>query len=85
MDELVAALIAGAIGIVAALASLVVSWIKSKRATLEAQTARAEIEDLRAKVDAAGGVYWVECPTCKTRIYLSGAAIHQDDKTEGEA
>lgn len=71
MTEIYAALITAVVGVITAGGALLVSWLKSKKI-------KAEVDSIRAAIDDSGGVYWVTCPACGTRVYLKGAEIHVD-------
>lgn len=86
MAEIWAALVTATVGIIGAGGAFVVAWLNARKteAELEAQKAEqerqaGELGALRAEIDACGGVYYVVCPSCGAKVYLSGAELKKDE------
>ena len=86
MAEIWAALVAAIVGVIGAGGAFIVAWLNAKKtaAELEAQKVEqerqaGELGALRAEIDAAGGVYYVVCQACGTKVYIRGADIKQDE------
>lgn len=75
MEQILTALVTGIVAILTAVFSLVVSRINAEKT-------RGEIDSLKKTLDDSGGVYYVICPSCGKKIYLSGVQIHAEDKGE---
>lgn len=73
MDQIVTVLVSSLVAIISAITSLVVAKLTKKRTD---QT----IEDLKKEIDASDGIYYVKCPKCGNKIYLSGSMIHTEIK-----
>lgn len=73
MEEIITALVTGIVAILAALVSLVVSRINAERV-------RGELDSLKNALEEGGGVYYIICPSCGKKIYLSGVQIHAETK-----
>lgn len=86
MAEIWAALAAAIVGIIGAGGAFVVAWLNARKTAVELEAQKAEQERqageigaLRAELDAAGGVYYVVCPACGTKVYIRGADLKKDD------
>ena len=78
MDALIAALASGAIGIVTAGAALVVAMINAKKQKIENAANATEIDNLKKTIENANGVYYIICPECGARIYLTAAGLKKE-------
>ena len=74
MSEITGVLVSSIIAIITAVTSLVIARIENSKT-------KAEIQDLQSKLADSEKLYYVECPKCKYKIYLSKTPI----KTEKES
>lgn len=74
--EVMAALIASSVAIIGALTSFVVNWLKAK----SVQTDLSLIKEALGRSDK---LYYIVCPNCKTKIYLSRVSIEEDIDSNG--
>lgn len=81
MDKLIAALVTGAIAVIGALVSLIVTKLNRKKAEEERKEDRAKLDALEAAINS-GGHYYVVCPNCGSKILLQGAQIHEEKDEE---
>ena len=42
----------------------------------------SELQEIKAKIDDSDKVYYVKCPKCRHKIYLSRVTIYAEEKTE---
>ena len=80
METLTASLIAGAVAIVGALASLIVAKLDSAKQKTELENTKLEVESIKNKLADSEKLYYVVCPNCKSKIYLSQVSIKEEDK-----
>ena len=86
MAEIWAALATAIVGIIGAAGAFFVAWLNAKKTAAELKAQKAEqarqageLGALRAEIDAAGGVYYVVCPSCGAKVYIRGADLKQDE------
>lgn len=68
MNELYAALIAGAVAIIGALATYIVN-------TLKAKDIKNRLSTLEEFINSDDTEYYIECPNCKSKITLNKVKI----------
>lgn len=72
-QEILTALITSGVAIIGALTSFIVSLLKSK-------ATKKEIETIKKVINESDKLYYVECPNCKTKIYLDSVRISSEEK-----
>lgn len=72
MSEVTTLLLASLTAIVTAVTGLVVSRIDAKKT-------KAELKDLQDKLADSDKLYYVTCPKCKNKIYLSKVTIKVEE------
>lgn len=75
MDGLTSVLISSVIAIVTAITGLIV-------ARLDSAKTKAELRDLQDKLADSEKLYYVECPKCKYKIYLSKTPIKVEKESD---
>lgn len=82
MEQLTSALIAGAVSIIGAIVLLICSRIRSKAL----KSMQDEINTVKQVLANSDKLYYVECPQCHTRVYLSQSniGVAENPKTENE-
>lgn len=74
--EVMAALIASSVAIIGALTSFVVNWFKAK-------SVQSDISSIKEALGRSDKLYYIVCPNCKTKIYLSRVSIEEDIEQDG--
>ena len=69
--EVMAALIASSVAIIGALTSFVVNWFKAK-------SVQADLSSIKEALGRSDKLYYIVCPNCKTKIYLSRVSIEEE-------
>lgn len=76
-NEVLTALIASGVAIIGALTSFILNWLKAK----SIQVDLTSIKDVLGRSDK---LYYIVCPNCKTKIYLSRVSIEEEIAENGE-
>lgn len=74
--EVMAALIASSVAIIGALTSFMVNWLKAK-------SVQADLSSIKEALGRSDKLYYIVCPNCKTKIYLSRVSIEEDIEQDG--
>ena len=75
LEQITTALIAGGVSVIGAL----VFWLCSRLRTKAMQN---ELNTIKQALSNSGKLYYVECPHCKQKIYLSQAKIEIAETAE---
>ena len=76
-NEVLTALIASGVAIIGAITSFILNWLKAK----SIQVDLSSIKDVLGRSDK---LYYIVCPNCKTKIYLSRVSIEEEITEDGE-
>lgn len=75
MTEIITALVASAVSIIGALTVFITSRLK-------ANALKAELDAIKKAIAESDKLYYIECPNCNTKIYLSQVKIKTESKEE---
>lgn len=70
-QEILTALVASAIAIIGAVTSFILSYLKSK-------SIQNELSNIKEALGRSDKLYYIICPNCKTKIYLSRVSIEEE-------
>lgn len=70
-QEILTALVASAVAIIGAVTSFVLSYLKSK-------SIQNELSNIKEALGRSDKLYYIICPNCKTKIYLSRVSIEEE-------
>lgn len=70
-QEILTALVASAVAIIGAVTSFILSYLKSK-------SIQNELSNIKEALGRSDKFYYIICPNCKTKIYLSRVSIEED-------
>lgn len=76
LGEVIAAITTGAVAVITALFSLLIARINREKS-------KTEIAALKETIENAEGVYYVTCPQCGTRIFLTAQSLHRYEEGRG--
>lgn len=74
-QEILTALVASAVAIIGAVTSFILSYLKSK-------SIQNELSNIKEALGRSDKLYYIICPNCKTKIYLSRVSIEEDYKED---
>lgn len=74
-EQIIMALVASVVAIIGALTTFITSRLKSKALT-------SEIDAIKKAIAESDKLYFIECPNCNTKIYLSQVKIKTESKEE---
>lgn len=67
------------------LVTAIVAFITAKLTPNKVQNEmKTELQELKAKIDDSDKVYYVKCPKCRHKIYLSKVTIYAEEKQEAK-
>ena len=69
--EILTALVASAVAIIGAVTSFILSYLKSK-------SIQNELSNIKEALGRSDKLYYIICPNCKTKIYLSRVSIEEE-------
>lgn len=75
-NEVLTALIASGVAIIGAITSFVLNWLKAK-------SIQIDLSSIKEALGSSDKLYYIVCPNCKTKIYLSKVSIEEDIKKDG--
>nr|DAG62299.1 MAG TPA: suppressor [Caudoviricetes sp.] len=70
-QEILTALVASAVAIIGAVTSFILSYLKSK-------SIQNELSNIKEALGRSDKLYYIICPNCKTKIYLSRVSIEEE-------
>ena len=73
MTELIVALLTAVVSVAVAGASLIASRLNAKKI-------KENYEDITKMLDNGDGVYYVICPHCGKKVYLTGVTVYSEPK-----
>lgn len=74
-QEILTALVASAVAIIGAVTSFILSYLKSK-------SIQNELSNIKEALGRSDKLYYIICPKCNTKIYLSRVSIEEDYKED---
>lgn len=74
-QEILTALVASAVAIIGAVTSFILSYLKSK-------SIQNDLNNVKEALGRSDKLYYIICPNCKTKIYLSRVSIEEDYKED---
>lgn len=74
-NEVLTALIASGVAIIGAITSFILNWLKAKSIQLD-------LSSIKEALGRSDKFYYIVCPNCKTKIYLSRVSIEEEETTE---
>ena len=75
-NEVLTALIASGVAIIGAITSFILNWLKAK-------SIQIDLSSIKEALGRSDKLYYIVCPNCKTKIYLSKVSIEEDIKEDG--
>ena len=75
-NEVLTALIASGVAIIGAITSFILNWLKAK-------SIQIDLSSIKEVLGRSDKLYYIVCPNCKTKIYLSKVSIEEDIKEDG--
>lgn len=76
-NEVLTALIASGVAIIGALTSFILNWLKAK-------SIQVDLSSIKEVLGRSDKLYYIVCPNCKTKIYLSRVSIEEEIAENGE-
>lgn len=70
-QEILTAFVASAVAIIGAVTSFILSYLKSK-------SIQNELSNIKEALGRSDKLYYIICPNCKTKIYLSRVSIEEE-------
>ena len=70
-QEILTALVASVVAIIGAVTSFILSYLKSK-------SIQNELSNIKEALGRSDKLYYIICPNCKTKIYLSRVSIEEE-------
>ena len=70
-QEILTSLVASAVAIIGAVTSFILSYLKSK-------SIQNELSNIKEALGRSDKLYYIICPNCKTKIYLSRVSIEEE-------
>lgn len=74
-SEIITALSASAVSVITAVATYIISRLKTK-------SLASELEQVKKTLQDSDKLYYIQCPNCKAKIYLDQVSIKAEDKTQ---
>lgn len=69
------------IPVATALAAFITAKLTPSKKQAELQS---ELQEIKSKIDDSDKVYYVKCPKCRHKIYLSKVTIYAEEKQEAK-
>lgn len=76
-NEVLTALIASGVAIIGAITSFILNWLKAK-------SIQVDLSSIKEVLGRSDKLYYIVCPNCKTKIYLSRVSIEEEITEDGE-
>lgn len=76
-NEVLTALIASGVAIIGAITSFILNWFKAK-------SIQVDLSSIKEVLGRSDKLYYIVCPNCKTKIYLSKVSIEEEIAEDGE-
>lgn len=76
-SEVLTALIASGVAIIGAITSFILNWLKAK-------SIQVDLSSIKEVLGRSDKLYYIVCPNCKTKIYLSRVSIEEEITEDGE-
>lgn len=76
-NEVLTALIASGVAIIGAVTSFILNWLKAK-------SIQVDLSSIKEVLGRSDKLYYIVCPNCKTKIYLSRVSIEEEIAENGE-
>lgn len=76
-NEVLTALIASGVAIIGAITSFILNWLKAK-------SIQVDLSSIKEILGRSDKLYYIVCPNCKTKIYLSRVSIEEEIAEDGE-
>nr|DAG64545.1 MAG TPA: alpha-aminoadipate carrier protein [Caudoviricetes sp.] len=76
-NEVLTALIASGVAIIGAITSFILNWLKAK-------SIQVDLSSIKEVLGRSDKLYYIVCPNCKTKIYLSRVSIEEEIAEDGE-
>ena len=76
-NEVLTALIASSVAIIGAITSFILNWLKAK-------SIQVDLSSIKEVLGRSDKLYYIVCPNCKTKIYLSRVSIEEEIAEDGE-
>lgn len=70
-NEVLTALIASGVAIIGAITSFILNWLKAK-------SIQVDLTSIKEVLGRSDKLYYIVCPNCKTKIYLSRVSIEEE-------
>lgn len=70
-NEVLTALIASGVAIIGAITSFILNWLKAK-------SIQVDLSSIKEVLGRSDKLYYIICPNCKTKIYLSRVSIEEE-------
>lgn len=75
-NEVLTALIASGVAIIGAITSFILNWLKAK-------SIQVDLSSIKEVLGRSDKLYYIVCPNCKTKIYLSRVSIEEEIEQDG--
>lgn len=75
-NEVLTALIASGVAIIGAITSFILNWLKAK-------SIQVDLSSIKEILGRSDKLYYIVCPNCKTKIYLSRVSIEEEIAEDG--
>ena len=75
-NEVLTALIASGVAIIGAVTSFILNWLKAK-------SIQVDLSSIKEVLGRSDKLYYIVCPNCKTKIYLSRVSIEEEIAEDG--
>lgn len=75
-NEVLTALIASGVAIIGAITSFILNWLKAK-------SIQVDLSSIKEVLGRSDKLYYIVCPNCKTKIYLSRVSIEEEIAEDG--
>ena len=75
-NEVLTALIASGVAIIGAITSFILNWLKAK-------SIQVDLSSIKEALGRSDKLYYIVCPNCKTKIYLSRVSIEEEITEDG--
>lgn len=76
-NEVLTALIASGVAVIGAITSFILNWLKAK-------SIQVDLSSIKEVLGRSDKLYYIVCPNCKTKIYLSRVSIEEEIAEDGE-
>lgn len=76
-NEVLTALIASGVAIIGAITSFILNWLKAK-------SIQVDLSSIKEVLGRSDKLYYIVCPNCKTKIYLSRVSIEEEITEDGK-